>query len=502
MSVTTPPVITAPSKRRRIPHAPKTEQGLWDALAYLGPQPRRVTLRATIRPSAPLFIPPHVELVPGIYGFEGDQKHPIIFEGVLNADRVPVFYGYEPGQIVGTFGGKDKLPEHWWSETEDEAPAINCAIQSKPVEFGHVVSLAARRYFIGSDLPMAETYTALVGAGGSRTLLHCLPGWTPKRWHHANQWAEHPDGNHAFVIGMGGKVGNSNCYHSVVEGISINCYHASATYKGTGRKISAISSEGPVQENSRIHDVSAAYATGCAIGFPRHGGIVSSLNGLDITSVWLHTMGYDSVPLLFTPQSMNTRVQVFTVDCGIEQPEPEFRYPRVAAQLMGTITMERGHFERVNTAIRIAQGEGTNDIVVSNVDFNNLNDRDGPFNSRYEPATGRYERPDQETPYYQHSCGVLLDSAVETIDFEARYAREYNLRDRVRVEGLYSCGQTTFLLRDRATGVNLDSYGQGQHPHAPAGGLRHYSRRDLWTPQGWYDARHPAGEREYFTLKV
>ncbi len=488
MSVTTPPVITAPSKRRRIPHAPKTEAGLRTALAYPGPQPRRVTLGATIRPTAPLVIPRHVELIPSLYGFEGDGGWPILFDGPLNADRVPVFYGYKPGQVFGTFGGKDKLPEHWWSETEDEAPAINCAIQSKPREHGHTVRLAARLHLIRGDLPMAETYTALIGAGHSRTLLHCMDGWAPQKWHHADQWASHPEGNHSFVIGMGGRIGNKDCYNSVVEGIGINCYNASRTYLGTGRKISAVSSEGPVQEGSSVRYVSAAFATGCAVGFPRHNGQPSNLNTLNISSVWLHTMGRDSVPLLFTGQSNNTKACLVSIDCGIENADPEFSYPKVGVQAQGIISLDRFHIERVLHGIRIAQSEGPNNVNATNIDFNNLNGPSGVF--------------DPDTTYGECSAGVVVDSMVETVNFEARYTGEYNLRDEMRIEGLRSCGQTCFLFRDRATGQHITSNKQGQHQNAQSGVLRHYSRRDLWTPNGWYDARNPATDRVYYTLRL
>ncbi len=499
-------------------HVLTVESSLRERLAL--PGQRTVRLGKSIAITKPLWIPANVEIIPEQFLFvKGAANATIHFDGPLTHGRFPCFLGWSPGDIRGTFAGQAKFPE-WWhvAETRRDDIAINCAIQSTPILMagnGNFVSLGARTYYLKSDLSMEDTYTSLIGAGGSRTFLETVPGWKPAKWRNANHpgWKAHPEGNHAFVIGIGGKTGNEGCYFSVVDGVTINCYPAAIS--NWDRYVSGISSVGPVQENSRIHDVDIRWATGSAIGFPGHDGDTSQLNGLRITSVWLTGgMKRETVPVLFSLHTNNTLLESFTIATPVDQAQTEDPlYPRTWAQIgiiaKGTnLTIRKGHFEGCQTGIAVMQGHGINTVTIEDMDFLFMMDAsqtstwDGKgFLSHENPydtaASLTYKRPDPAKGIWDYSCGVLVASSFWDAD--------RNYRDHIKIEGLHSQGQLTCLLRDRAAGVCVDSLGQQQYPAAMNGGLTHYSRGDMFTPggRGVFDPATPRAQwdREYFTLR-
>ncbi len=494
-------------------HIVKTEETLIAKLAIAGP--RTVKLGTSIVITRPIVIPRNVILDPDNhkYFLINGGNGAIIFQGELNASRQQVFVNFKAGEIKGTFNGRAKFPEWWGLQEGYDDIAINTAIQSSPKltdNLGHVVSLGSKNYYISSPLELSGNYTSLIGPpGGGKAKLFTTKNFTAK-WLNANQWPHQVDGNHAAVIWMGSENQGDSSFHSVVEGIVIDCYQASIS--NPTKRISGISSKCWVEECSRIRDVAVFYASGCGIGFPQHSGKIATLNGVIIESVWVAgPMLRDSVPVLFTSHSNNTVLRNFTIDSRLPKeasagydtpspgtyydkiyPKPEFirTWPQIGIKAMGNITIERGHMEGPQTAIWVAQGVGNNTVRIQGIDTYHLTDSNQiwSFDERDIKVL-----PPNDADQWKHSTAVLLSST----DWDVTR----NLKDTVIIDGVRSVGNTSFLLRDRAAGINVISHGQNQSKIN--GVLRHYSRRDMMTPDGsWYNPLAPATDRAYYRLEV
>ncbi len=478
----------------RLSHAPTSEGSLVTYLA--SPEEHRLTLGKDIRVTKPMLVPEQVEIVGSLHYlvYAGGT---ITFNGKLDSNRKAVFVGFPPGAIRGTFGGEPKQPEWWFTEFPGhDDVAIQCAVDSTPKltgNIGHVVSLAAKRYLISSDIRMGGTYTRLTGAGGTCTLLDTVAGWKPARWMTTNKWPAVEGGNHAGVVVMGSAVQNDASFHSVVEGISINCYEAAIAHYP--RRVSALTTYSCIEENSRIVDVRTSYTTGCGIGFPPHAetGWVPTINGLHIESVWVTgPMCADGIPILFPQHAANFSLGTFTVDMGLHKSEssaygdvaPELaedkgiyprprwirNWPRVGIEVGGSGIIQAGHFEGMTVPVRVVQNSGSKTVKVSGIKLASLMDshqlwvRDGRSNDT-GPAP-------EYSGLYDYSCGVLLDSS----DWDL----ERNLKDHVIVENVIAYRFAQFLMRDKANSLHVSAYGQGQFPQTPTGGLTLYARGDAF----------------------
>jgi hypothetical protein len=501
--------LAGPVLPKREGYRPTSEAALRN-YAAITDRPVRIALGASMRITKDITLPANAVVEPSLYYLvSGGGK--ITFNAGLDHPRTPCFSGFAPGDIRGTFGGQPKFPE-WWAPAvgvplRDDGP-INCAVQSTPKltgNLGHVVSLAARRYFVSRPIDLSATYTALIGAGASKTVLETTSDFTAD-WLPCPEWATAPSGNHAAVVWIGSKERANASFFSAVEGMTINCF-AGAAASLPARRVSGISSQCWVEECSRIHDVCITWPSGTGIGFPMHHNEIATINGLRITSFWIAgPMCRDSLPMVFAQHANNVTIDNGTIDMTLHKqvsseyaapggpvyPKPAFiqDWPKVGIKAMGKLTISNVHFEGMQTAVWVAQGSGSNTIRITNIDTWCLTDaaQVWAFDGRRHSAP-----PSADTDQWSVGTAVLLSST----DWD----RTRNFKDRVVIENVVSVGETGFLVRDRAAGVNVSTWGQGQFPNSSTGALNHYSRGDLFTPGGGtFNPAAPATDRVYFRL--
>jgi hypothetical protein len=485
------PVLAGPNLPRRVSLASVNEKDLHGDLGWTGP--KRIALERSIVLTKPVTITKDTELVPGNFYFIQGGAATVVIDGPLNAGRVPVFVGFSPGQIKGTFGGNPKLPEWWQSERDDIA--INCAIQSTPRELrniGHVVSLGAREYHVSRPLTLSGTLTELQGAGMWKTHLITTPQWTGD-WRSSSEWPANPDGsgNHAAVVWIGSVLPmTNNSFFTGVRGVTIHCDQA-AVANAPHRRVSGISSTGWCEEGTEISDVTVQNATAAGIGFPAHESGVTILNGVRISKVWITgAMMRDAYGMLFTQHAGNVVVDGFTIDMTLPKsnsaeygvafpwdptvhPRPAFisTWPKVGIRAMGDIDIRNGHFEGMLAAVEVAQSYGLNAVSLHNLNARGLMDANQVWTHDGRRATTA--QPDT-TPLW--ACGSLV--ILSSVDWDL----DRNHKDRLNASRLVSQGACGFVLRDMANNLHVSAYGQGQYPEQSTGGISSFVRGPAWVP--------------------
>jgi hypothetical protein len=390
------------------------------------------------------------------------------------------------------FGGELKLPE-WWHNTDKQRSdiQINCAAQSSPRythNKAHTVSLAGINYYVSGDIDLGGTYTDLIGAGGNATSIITTPSWRPAQWNTCHEWPQVEGGNHAAVISIGSKRPETNAsFHNKVAGMSVSCYEAQVA--NHPRRISAISTNGWVEECTELHDLQLGWAGGAGIAFPPQNGAVCVLNGVTISSVWITGAMYrDSYGILFSGHSDNWVVDGATIDMTLPKEvsaeyapfnTPRFisDWPRMAVKAMGHGEIKRLHVESCGAAVGIAQGYGISAIKISGLKTARMMDaaagqiwtHDG--RNRITPA------PDG-AGIWDYSTAVVLYS----IDWDLTC----NYKDRVVLENIVSLNRTSRLLVDRANMLCVSAYGQGQYKDQATGGITQWIRGNAWDMPGNY----------------
>lgn len=479
----------------RAPHRPTTEKFLRDILAKSGP--RRVRLGKSIVIKGPLVIPSWVQFDPDLsYLVRGSDTARVQIDGQVDGGRQPCFYGWNPGDIYGTFGGGPVYPEKWYSADGDMAHSINCAIQTnlraKNGSVGTVVDLGVGVYPVSAPLSLAGVHSELGGAGAGRTIIRTTNKWQSPVWESSNAWPDVVGGNHSAVIWIGSKKPETNSsFFSVVRGLSIECDNASAS--NPTRRVSGIAGMW-VEECSVIDHVSILGASGCGIGIPQHmwqGDFQpATVNGLRMSSVWIGGPKHrDSYGVYLTSWATNWSLRDSTIDLRIgKEASVKYTYPLCCVHAPGDGLIEQLHCEGAVVGVLVPGTNGINSVKISGLKTNHMMDQvagqvyfdDGKHLTGPAPVNGNLG----------YGTGVLITGK----------------KDNVVCENIVSLGQTAFNVRDVPFGVAVSTYGRGQFPLHPYGGVIRYSRSDVFrrnpggTQSEEYDPARPLTDRKYFEL--
>ncbi|HWB05283.1 MAG TPA: hypothetical protein VG796_19780 [Verrucomicrobiales bacterium] len=256
---------------------------------------------------------------------EGASPSTIQFNGEIEAGRQQVFSGWENGDITGTFNTGYVYPEWWGLVADNHDLAINAAI--KATTFGNTVSLGSGTYTIRAPLDLSASRCFLEGRGDVRTQIVASTSWSDPSPFPNPMWG--PGNNHSAMIWIGSAAhtGTNQSFWTGVRGVTINGYNAAKAAPGI--RISGISSQSFVEENSIIENVGVGYFNGFGIGFAATSGEAAVINGLTIRNFWITGgMARDAYGIYF---AQNTSV------CSVDAGTIDLSFPRSVSQDYATL---------------------------------------------------------------------------------------------------------------------------------------------------------------------
>ncbi len=472
-------------------HVLTEEASLAENLALAGE--RTVRLGRSIVITQALTIPAGVEFRPGQHMLiKGGPAATIRMDGELVAGRHQVFDGFQPGDITGTFGSGVAIPEWWGMVPDHNDIAINCAVQASPRGgAGIMVRLAGITYRLSSNIDCRGTAVRLEGVGHAKTTLLTIPGWKPAKWEHTNAWPEQADGNHAAVVWVGGDAPGANSFFTNIRGIGINAYAASV---GNPTKyVSGISATAWVEEASIIDDIGVHWASGTCVGFPQHraaDGVhpPATVNGLRCTNFWFTgPMKRDSLPIYTTHWANNCYFGTGTIDMSLLQQvsaawesggyaKPPYiqDWPLVGMRLQGKTKVDQIHVEGCGVAAWVPNGDSINTITIDGLDCSRMMCRAA---GQIYTADGKHPvfPPIDNIDFWGYSTGVLIAREGEIC-----YMPGQSPKDRVKIDSFASNGGLCYALRDDCYKLHLSTWGQGQFPLEPTGGITMYARGNAY----------------------
>lgn len=375
----------------------KTERALNTALGRA--TPTRIVLGAMIPVSEIITIPERHTVATEGHGFVRHASGMLIFNGTLEADHRQVFFGFPPGQVVGTFRQPEVRPV-WWgaygrtasipaagADTRDDI-GINCAIQSilpGDTILGRKVTLDCGAYHVGRPIDLSGRNVVLEGAGPNRTFITTTTQWTCDEWKNDVMYGL---ANHGAVVWAGGSAPQSvQSYNSSVKDVYVNGVYASSAHLASGKRVSGISTYGWMEEHTAIENVTVEGFSGYGVGAvsalsPGTPNLQRVMNGFALRKFWITTgMSPTCLPVAVGMQSAAASIRDGTIDMN---PGTTRQLVHVGIWAQGKHTIiENVHIEHVRHGVMV-RGSGSQ---VQAIDINGVDLLYGHDHDMASPAT-------------------------------------------------------------------------------------------------------------------
>lgn len=502
----------------------RTENAFLTAIART--TPTRIVLGAQIPVSYTVTIPERHTVVTGGHGFVRHASGMLVFHGTLEADHRQVFFGFSPGQVVGTFRQPEVRPV-WWgaygrtasipavgADTRDDI-GINCAIQSilpGDTVLGRRVALDCGAYHVGRPIDLSGRNAVLEGAGPNRTFITTTTQWTCDEWKNDVMYGL---ANHGAVIWAGGAAPQSvQSYNSSVRDVYVNGVYASSAHLASGKRVSGISTYGWMEEHTAIENVTVEGFSGYGVGAvsalsPGTPNLQRVMNGFALRKFWITTgMSPTCLPVAVGMQSAAASIRDGTIDMN---PGTVRQLVHVGIWAQGKHTIiENVHIEHVRHGVMVRGSLAQNQAVLMNgVDLLYGHDANmtSPPVSSPPPVVTTTELPAYPIGFasgYDNFTDLFAWSTVvsilgEPIPVRPQCLTGYENTDQIaayhpRVTATAISGESVkYLVRDWGMGRHIPCW-RTEQAAGHSGMLGRYYRSNMYVPKST-DATNP---RLYF----